>query len=681
MAEDTITQSASDAERVESLIQGRAKRSTAGRHMSALLNAEADDELALLFEEVEDDNEFYEDADPDAGEDDDVLESSSDDEDQGPNAQDEDFEGEKELQKEAKAEKKRKKQQETFNLQTLRKRVKIDPAAVQSQTEPAPRPKKKSERISWIPTVEDGPTRSSSRRQTMQNKEVTHARLKDSEEKRVRLIATMEEAAKRKARFKPKEMTQAERLAEAERVEKQNSKSLNRWEEMEKRKADERLAKIEALQNRRLEGPVISYWSGLATWVNGRLTRVGNVDVIQKQKQDKEEKAKKSKKAVEKDDKNGNGMKPLPMTAVEISTSGLAPVPALANAQGPVSGEGDVSKQDQAPPNEQGDPNTSQAQTQTQTNGQANGERDDKTQERSALAVTEGPTNTPTAQPSTEASNNAPDNGHPANGVSDQKPVAGTEPPPAEDIRKGSIDNATEAPKGDPMDIDQKPIESAKEPGPETTQPSEASKAAPAGQVEEIKPDATPQEAPPSAPAQATPQIGTSAPAVAAAPAEITPAEGMPMPTPQEQLAPDIHMDEQQPVAADEGGPGSGIPPPPPTIEQTGRTLTILENFDDKTAHSREFNIYFNAKKPPRLAKISSSLCVITSLPSRYRDPETSLPFANAYAHKEIRNTVDQRYAWSPMLGCYVGPAGVAARGVPERFLGSSQTDAEGQSN
>lgn len=604
MAEDTVPQPATEAERVESLISGRAKRSTAGRHMSALLNAEADDELALLFEEIEDDNEFY-DADPDAGEDDEVLESSSDDEDQGPNAQDEDFEGENELQNQAKAEKKRKKKQETINLQTLRKRVKIDPAAVQSDTEPAPRSKKKSERISWIPTDEDGPTRSSSRRQTMQNKEVTHARLKDSEEKRVRLIATMEEAAKRKARFKPKGMTQAERLAEAERVEKQNSKSLNRWEEMEKRKAEERLAKIEALQNRRLEGPVMSYWSGLATWVNGRLTRVGKVDIAQKQKQDREEKAKKSKKAVEKDDKNGSGKKSSPMTAVEISTPGLAPVPAPRNAQGPVSGEGDASKQDQAPPNQQGDPSTSQAQTQTRTHadGQANGESGDKTQEQSAPAVTEGPTDTPTAQPPTGETNNAPDNDTSANGASDQKPVAGTEPPPTEEIRKGSTDNADEAPKGDPMDIDQKPEEPAKEPGPETTQPSEeASKAAPAGQVEEIKPDATPQEAPPSAPAQATPQIGTSAPAVAAAPAEITPAEGVPMPTPQEQLAPEIHMDQQQPVATDEEGPGSGIPPPPPTIEQTGRTLTVLENFDDKTAHSREFNIYFNAKKPPRLA-------------------------------------------------------------------------------
>ena len=43
---------------VESLAKGRAHRSTAGKHMSALLDAEADDELALLFAEDEDDEEF-----------------------------------------------------------------------------------------------------------------------------------------------------------------------------------------------------------------------------------------------------------------------------------------------------------------------------------------------------------------------------------------------------------------------------------------------------------------------------------------------------------------------------------------------------------------------------------------------------------------------------------------------
>jgi vacuolar protein sorting-associated protein 72 len=128
----------------------------------------------------------------------------------------------------------------------------------------------------------------------MVNKEMTHARLKDSQEKRVRIIATMKEAEKRKAHLKPKKMTQEDHLAEAARVERLNSKSLNRWEQTERRKADERRARIEALQNRRLDGPVISYWSGMATWTNGRLTRVGKIDI--KPKPDKEEAKEKGEK-------------------------------------------------------------------------------------------------------------------------------------------------------------------------------------------------------------------------------------------------------------------------------------------------------------------------------------------------------------------------------------------------
>jgi vacuolar protein sorting-associated protein 72 len=61
---------------------------------------------------------------------------------------------------------------------------------------------------------------------------------------------------------------------------------------------------------------------------------------------------------------------------------------------------------------------------------------------------------------------------------------------------------------------------------------------------------------------------------------------------------------------------------------------------------------------------------VITSLPSRYRDPETSLPYANSYAYGQIRRMLSQGYIWSSMLGCFVGPGGTAARGVPDRFLG-----------
>lgn len=585
MANEDGPRSAEEVAAVESLIQGRSKRTTAGRHMSALLNAEADDDLALLFEEVEDDNDFFEDADPEAGDEDDVLESSSDD-DQGPNAQDDDFEGEKELQKETKMEeKKRKKQHQSINLQSLRKRVKLDTAAASEES--APRPKKKSERVSWLPTVDDGPVRSSSRRQTMQNKQVTHARLKDSEKKRVRLIATMEEAAKRKAHLKPREMTQEQRLTEAARVERHNSKSLNRWEEMEKKKAEERMAKIEALQNRRLEGPVMSYWSGVATWVNGRLTRVGKADIIQKA--EKDEINRKKKKA----EKEAKEKKPSQVSTVEIPAPQVAPTPGPENSQGPVSGDGDALKQDPTQPRQQVDPSTAE----TQGNVQPNEESGDKSiqDNLTAPASTEGPNATVT-QLSTEA----------ANGPSTDT-IAGAEPPTEEGHKKPADNAATDdAPTGDAMDIDEKPKETSQDPTPqaqEASRPSEdTSKVEPIQPPTENKSDTTPQEVLPSAPAQATSEIRISESTAAAAAPEGIQAAGVPIPTPQEQLAPEIHMD--QPVATNEVSSVPQIPPPPPTIEQTGRTLTVLENFDDKTAQSREYNIYFNAKKPPRLTSM-----------------------------------------------------------------------------
>src|SRR5437773_450746 len=113
---------------VESLAKGRAHRSTAGKHMSALLDAEADDELALLFAEDEDDEEFAsepEEAEGEGGDDGDDMQldsSSDDDEDPGPNAPQDELEGEKELEKQAKAERlgKKRKAQEGLRLMALR---------------------------------------------------------------------------------------------------------------------------------------------------------------------------------------------------------------------------------------------------------------------------------------------------------------------------------------------------------------------------------------------------------------------------------------------------------------------------------------------------------------------------------------------------------------------------------
>ncbi|KAL4760505.1 putative signal transducer [Aspergillus foveolatus] len=581
MSRDEERSSSEDEAPVQSLIQGREKRSTAGRQMSALLDAEADDELALLFEEVDDDNEFAADAAEDGDEEDDMgLDSSSDDEDdQGPNAQADDLEGERQLAKEEKEEKRKKRAREDLRYRITSKKVKIDPTATpKAPTTPASRPRKKSERVSWIPTPDEGPTRSSSRRQTMQNKELTHARLKDSEEKRIRLIATMEEAAKRKAKNKPKELTQAERLAEAERVERLNSKSLNRWEEMEKRKAEERRAKIEALQNRRLEGPVISYWSGVATWADGRLTRVGKVAITPKP--EKDDNSKKKSKKLDKEGKPETEQKPGD-PAGPGSSQGV-PV-TLANSIPPTA----ETKQEQSLQPAQPAIDA----TQTTTSGNVS------TGSQGEVATAPQTLNTSSAAPDVQlpdAPSILPEPDSPqlmtraTSEANEGTQAAGEEPAKV-------IDSETVQESSDPR--------TSQGPGSEPEAPVEKDGSTSNTEIRkvEIKPNGVAQEStvkPSSSPGLASEPI----------PATVT-VDGAAPTLPDGQLegqgsAGDPIQIDQKPNTEDEPAAttaDSQPAAPPAVIEHTGRCLTILENFDDKTAQSRDFSIYFNAKKPPRL--------------------------------------------------------------------------------
>ena len=272
---------------VESLVAGRSKRVTAGNRLSSLLEKEGDDELELLFAEddLEEDLEF-EGAD---GEDasDVQLDSSSDDEDKGPTAGTDDLEGEKELEKLAKAERRKKrKAQELFKRPPAsRNKVKVDPIArLVAPATPLARPKKKSERTSWLPAPEEGPVRSSSRKQTVRNKEVVHRRMQENEKRRRRQLQVMEAAAKRKGVSETKVMTQADRMAEAARTEKRNAKSLNRWEETEKKRVEDEKARLAALHSRQLQGPVVSLWSGPSKWVNGKLVAVGAKNLMKEVK-------------------------------------------------------------------------------------------------------------------------------------------------------------------------------------------------------------------------------------------------------------------------------------------------------------------------------------------------------------------------------------------------------------
>lgn len=262
---------------VESLVSGRAKRVTAGNRLSSLLEKEGDDDLELLFaEDEEEDIEFDADGDEEAS--DVQLDSSSDEEDQPRAKIEDDLEGERELQRHNRVEQLRKrKSKDVFKRPGgLRKRLKLDPTALAgAPVTPVARQRKKSERVSWIPTAEEGPIRASTRKQTVQNKEIIHLRMIESEKRRVQLIGVMEAAAKRKEASKPKVMMQSDRMEEAARTEKKNAKSLNRWEEMEKKRMADQKAKLEALQNRQLSGPVITRWSGMARWVDGKIRQVG----------------------------------------------------------------------------------------------------------------------------------------------------------------------------------------------------------------------------------------------------------------------------------------------------------------------------------------------------------------------------------------------------------------------
>jgi vacuolar protein sorting-associated protein 72 len=274
--------SGEDKEQTEWLATTREKRSTAGNRLSTLIQQAAteDDELELLFAEDEDDVGF-EDVEDDAS--DVQMDSSDDDDDQGPTTGAEELEGEKELQQQARAERQAKKRKANDGIpKAFRKKVKIDPTAPKATP---PRPKKKSERASWIPTPEDAPTRASARSTTKISKEQLHAQMLEREKRRLRQLAIMEKVEKKKNAEKPKEITQEDRLAEAARVELSNAKSLNSWEEAEKVREEERRAKLAALHNRKMQGPYLTWWSGLAEWVGGKLKRVGkNLTIEEKQK-------------------------------------------------------------------------------------------------------------------------------------------------------------------------------------------------------------------------------------------------------------------------------------------------------------------------------------------------------------------------------------------------------------
>jgi vacuolar protein sorting-associated protein 72 len=263
----------------ELMVKTRARRSNAGNRMANLLaNAAEEEEWGEEWEEAPNEEEFQGDV---INEQEDYnMDSSSSEEDDDAADDDDDDAGEKELRK-AERQERNKKRKATTNPFTARvaavarKRVKLDVPRTQSPTLAPPRPKKKSERASWLPTEEDGPVRMSMRKQTVANKDATLAKLKEKDRRRDDTLAMMKAAEARKLKSKEKPLTQAERLAEAARNERINKKTLHRWEEAEEARAAERQARIDALKNRQIDGPFYRYYSGPGIWVDDKLKYTG----------------------------------------------------------------------------------------------------------------------------------------------------------------------------------------------------------------------------------------------------------------------------------------------------------------------------------------------------------------------------------------------------------------------
>jgi vacuolar protein sorting-associated protein 72 len=262
---------------VDLMVKTRAKRANAGNRMSTLLAKSAEEEeWGEEWEDAPNEEEFQGD---EVNEHDDYnMDSSSSEEDD--DGRDEDDAGEKELRKAERQErnKKRKAATNPFAARVAavaRKKVKLDVPRAQSPVDAPSRPKKKSERASWLPTEEDGPVRASARQQTVANKEATLSKLLEKDKRRDDTLAMMKAAEARKKKDEPKPLTQAERLAEAARNERINKKTLHRWEEAEEARAAERQAKIDAFKNRQMQGPFIRYYSGPAIWVDDKIKYTG----------------------------------------------------------------------------------------------------------------------------------------------------------------------------------------------------------------------------------------------------------------------------------------------------------------------------------------------------------------------------------------------------------------------
>ncbi|KAF2100609.1 YL1-domain-containing protein [Rhizodiscina lignyota] len=650
VAEDAATEEGregSDGESVEepeepSMVVTRERRSNAGRNLQKLLlqaaaEDEEKDEIAEIFQETADDEEFSGTEAEDAG--DVSLESSSDEDEDNEGEEDQ---GEKELKKQERSDqrskgKKRKTMAMMYKPRPLKRpriEVSVSDNTPRDSTEPTARPKKKSERVSWIPTPEEGPTRMSQRRLAVENKARTHERLKEKEQHRLRTLAVMKAADQRKEANKPKALTQEDRLREAAKIEAKNSKTLTRWEESERKKEQERKEREAAGRKHNIDGPFVRYYSGPGFWFGDKLFKDGYKLAFRDRKvEEVEEEAEEEKE---------------PASFVEKLQ---------------VVEEGYNKKEQKK-----------------FLLARKKEEKERKEREEAAAAAAAAPVNEPPiakpgevlaqtpAPPAAPATTATPQVSQPPQSAIDPNlpptyPNSIMFPPPQAPGLLDGIHYWASLP-GDKLPEETNSSINGQPPQPQSF-------AHPTGPVVDPSFFNPLETAPASAPAPLSKPAPQPAPAF---PPALFP-EPVPAPPPME-------------------------PPPYLHASLAMRTLIHLEAFDTiahpdaeapTTTRTRkkdaEANNVLNVLLPHNIhaapgvvvrskyaAVRTPQVCEITSRPARYRDPATGLAYADGYAYKCIQRLVKGGCQWSGLLGCFVGTVGEpmfgrAAVGVPDVFV------------
>ncbi|RYP62630.1 hypothetical protein DL769_007236 [Monosporascus sp. CRB-8-3] len=701
---------------VQWLATGRERRSTAGNRMKSMIAAEEpDDELELLFAEAEDDAGFT-DVEDDAS--DVQMDSSSDDEDAQENG--DEMEGEKELERQARESRqaaRKRKAQEAIPIK-FRKKVKINTTSATPSTStaatPTPRPKKKSERTSWLPSPADMPTRASKRGTTMLSKEQLHRQMIEREVKRLKQVEAMERKAKKMEALKKPPMTQAERLAEAAIVEKKNAKSLNRWEEAEKQREEERRAKLAALNNRTLDGPVVTFWSGMGEWIDGKLRHVGKIVTIE----DKPAKKKRVSQVAHEtahEESAESSKKDSDSQTKESTVGGLGATPARTpSSVAKARGEESASKSEISSET----PRTTEVTGGSSPSVTKWGLEKMASSQTAVPAATEKAVDTSTAthqktlppslpmKPTTQPSPQLPVSRPPESKPPEMKPpdirppasntytTSMFAPPQQTGLMKPPEMKAQNSFLAPPAGVSKGGL-SMPMLGYHSTPNASSNVLAPPSTAQRHSPLSMPQtNSLPPTPTPSQPPKPTT-PSVQKAPTQKRRQSSTPLAN--QKLA-YTNAAKMQPLAP-------SPPPSPPANGKATRNCIILQNFDEDAIKEKavQNHILFGQEMgklastcnvhhvfPPFLREDAGGRyeeyeeassdqeftepgpaprCVITNHPARYRDPKTGLPYYNGYAYKEIQKLWRGDYKWSRLVGAWLGNGTQAASGVPARFL------------